>query len=100
MASRLRLLLIASWHHSTAELRASLRAHALDARVARVDTEPALRAALARGTYRAAIYVRGLPGLALDLVEAMLLLHAPGTPLVAISRIDDAGPELARVLDP
>ena len=100
MPARLRLLLIASWHHTTAELRASLREHGLEARVARVDSEPALRAALGRGRYHAALYVRGLPGLARDLVHATLLVHAPETPLVAIAQLSEAGLELARVLDP
>lgn len=100
MASRLRLLLIASWHHATSELHASLRTHGLEARVARVDTEPALRAALGRGRYHAAVYVRGLPGLGIDLVQAALLLHAPETPLLAIGQLSEAGVQLARVLDP
>lgn len=98
MASRLRLLLIASWQHRTVDLRASLQRHGLSAQIARVDTEPALRAALARARYAAAIYIDHLRDLAIDLVQTQLLLQAPNMPLVVVKEVADAGPELARVL--
>ena len=98
MASRLRLLLIASWQHRTADVRASLHQHGLTAQIARVDTEPGLRAALSRARYAAAIYIDHLRDLAIDLVQTQLLLQAPQTPLVVVKEASDAGPELARVM--
>lgn len=97
---RLRLLCICSWNHPSSELRDALRAHRLEAAIARVDIEPALRAALARGPYSAVIYVRGLAGLGLDLVQTQMLLLATTMPLVVVDTLAEAGERLAAIFAP
>jgi hypothetical protein len=49
--SQVRILLIRPWIRPLAPIRAALRDAALDARILRVDLEPALNAALARGGF-------------------------------------------------
>lgn len=97
---RLRLLCICSWMLPSSELRDALRARRLEASIARVDIEPALRAALGRGPYSAAIYVRGLAGLGLDLVHTQLLLLAPATPLLVVGGLAEAAERLAGMFAP
>ena len=99
-AMRLRLLCICSWNLPSSELRDGLRARNLEASIARVDIEAALRAALGRGGYSAAIYVRGLPGLGLDLVHTQLLLISPSTPLLVVDRLAEAAERLASMFAP
>jgi len=51
LGSKINVLLIRSWIHPLAPLRAALHDAAIDARFTRIDIEPALNAALARGGF-------------------------------------------------
>src|SRR5579884_3139425 len=98
VASRLRLLVICSWDHRSSALHESLRAAGIDAALVRVDTEPSLHAALKRGPFRAAVFVRDTAGLTDDLVRTQLLVQAPETPLVVVDDVTAVGFALAAIV--
>lgn len=87
--STMKLLLIRSWIHPLAPLRAALQAAGLDPRFTRVDIEPALNAALSRGGYDIAIYDPHTPGLQRTIVEACMRAHRIDIPLVELGELED-----------
>lgn len=91
------VLVICSWVHLGAEIRRSLDRAGIHASLARVDCEPALRAALGRAPCAAVVLVTDTPGLQRDLVETHLLLHAPDTPLVVVDSVSVVGSALSKV---
>lgn len=94
----IRILVIASWEVPTAELRASLERADLHAKMTRVDIEPALHAALQRGPFEVALYVRPLSGLPLAMIEPVLADKK--LRLVVVDRGEDVGTALVRCLRP
>lgn len=81
---KVRILLIRPWTEPFAPFRAALRAVGIHARIARVDIEPALNAALGRGSYDVVVFDPGTPGVSRDVVEARLRDHARVIPIVVV----------------
>jgi len=79
-----RILLIRPWTERLAPFRAALRAVGIHARIARVDIEPALDAALGRSGYDVIVLDPKTPGVTRDIVEARLRDHARFAPVVVI----------------
>jgi hypothetical protein len=96
--ARHRLLLICSWDHRTSAIRDLLRASSIEAQIARVDTEPGLRAALKRQPYDAVVFVRDAHGIPLDIVRTQLLVQAPDTAVIVVDGIAEIGARVAPLL--
>jgi hypothetical protein len=89
--SMVKVLLIRPWIHSLAPLRASLRDAGFEARFTRVDIEPALNAALARGGYDVAVVDPATPGLPHATIELRLRDHRAEFPIVVLEDIESLG---------
>jgi hypothetical protein len=87
--STMKILLIRSWIHPLAPLRAALQVAGLDPRFTRVDIEPALNAALSRGGHDVAIHDPATPGLPRTAVEACLRAHRIDIPLIELVEVED-----------
>ena len=83
----MKVLLIRSWIHPLAPVRAALRATGLDPRFTRVDIEPALNAALFRGGHDIALHDPATPGLPRSLVESCMRAHRIDIPLVELGEL-------------
>lgn len=70
-----RILLIRPWTEPLSAFRGALTASGIQARISRVDIEPALNAALSRTSYDLVILDPRTPGITRELVEAMLRQH-------------------------
>jgi DNA-binding NtrC family response regulator len=81
----IRILLIRAWTEPFALFRAALRAAGIHVRIARVDIEPALNAALGRGSYDAIVFDPTTPGISHDVIEARLREHARFIPIVVVA---------------
>ena len=92
------MLLICSWDHRTSVIRGSLREHGIEVELARVDTEPGLRAALKRAPYDAVVLVRNTSGMPQDLVETQLLVQVPATPLIVVDGVPEIGARVSQLL--
>ena len=79
-----RVLLIQSWIIRSAEVRDALRSNGYEPQVYRVDFEPALAAALPRGSYDVIVLDTRSTGIARTHVETLMREHAVRTPLVEI----------------
>lgn len=89
--SMVQVLLIRPWIHSLAPLRASLRRAGLEGRFTRVDIEPALHAALARGGYDVAVVDPATPGLTHSTIEGSLRDHRADFPIIVLEDIESLG---------
>ncbi len=80
----MKVLLVRPWIHPLAPLRDALRVAGLDPRFTRVDIEPALNAALARGSHDIVLYDPTTPALSRPVVEARLREHRANIPIVEL----------------
>jgi DNA-binding response OmpR family regulator len=96
--SMVKVLLIRPWIHSLAPLRASLRSAGLEARFTRVDIEPALNAALARGGFDVAIVDPATPGLSHATIEARLREHRAEIPVIVLEDVVSLGDQVKNAL--
>jgi hypothetical protein len=96
--STVQLLLIRPWIHSLAPLRTSLRRAGFEARFTRVDIEPALNAALARGGYDVAVVDPATPGLTRSTIEGCLRDHRADFPIVVLEDIESLGEHVKTAL--
>jgi hypothetical protein len=71
----MKVLLVRPWVHPLAPLRDALRTAGFDPRFTRVDIEPALNAALARGAHDVILLDPNTPSLSRAIVEARLRDH-------------------------
>lgn len=83
-----RILVIRPWTESLAPLRALLRDAGISARFARVDIEPALDAALARGGYDVIVFDPKTKELSLEVIVASLREHRRPIPIVVLGNLD------------
>ena len=81
----IRILLIRAWTEPLAPLRAALEANDLDARFHRVDIEPALDAALDRGSYTVIVFDPQTPGITRETLDARLRANRRAIPVVTLS---------------
>lgn len=82
------ILLIRAWTASLAPFRAALRTAGLDARIHRVDIEPALNAALQRTTFDVVIYDPETPGITRDMLDARTREHRCFAPVLIFEPLD------------
>jgi DNA-binding NtrC family response regulator len=80
-----RILLIRAWTEPFAPFRAALRAAGLHTRIARVDIEPALNAALGRSSYDVIVLDPTTPGITREIVEARMREHGRFIPIVVLA---------------
>lgn len=89
-AEPVRILLVRAWTEPLAPLRAALRDAGLVARIVRVDIEPALNAALERGSkFDVVVFDPATRGIARELLDARLRDHRRSIPVVTLEDIDD-----------
>jgi len=93
-----KVLLVRPWIHSLAPLRASLRTAGFEARFTRVDIEPALNAALARGGFDVAVVDPATPGLAQSTIELRLRDHRIECPIVLLDDLSVLGARVKAAL--
>lgn len=93
-----KVLLIRPWIHSLAPLRASFHAAGLEVRFTRVDIEPALNAALARGGFDVAVVDLATPALAEVTIEQRLREHRADLPIVVLEDIPSLGEHVKAAL--
>jgi len=96
--STVKVLLIRPWIHSLAPVRAALRSAGIEARFTRVDIEPALHAALARGGFDVAIVDPATPGLMPSSIDACLREHRVTLPVLELGDVADLGARIKRAL--
>jgi hypothetical protein len=94
----IRILLIRAWTEPLAPFRDALRNAGIAARIARVDIEPALNAALSRGAFDVVVIDPNTPGLARGVVEARLREHRTACPIVVFESLQTAVAGIRRVL--
>ncbi len=97
-ASTVKVLLIRPWIHSLAPLRAALRDAGYEARFTRVDLEPALHAALARGGFDIAIVDPATPGLSRSAIDAAVRDHGTTLPMIELDGVNELGALVKRAL--
>lgn len=97
--STVKVLLIRSWIHSLAPLRDALRSSGYEARFTRVDIEPALQAALARGGFDIAIADPTTPGLSRSTIEACMREHRASIPLIELDGVNHLADDIRCALD-
>jgi len=85
-SEKVRILLVRPWTEPLVAFRAALVASGIEARISRVDIEPALNAALSRTSFDLIVLDPRTPGITRDLVEARLRDHRR---LVQIVMFDD-----------
>jgi hypothetical protein len=98
LGSTMKILLIRSWIHPIAPLRAALHDSGIDPRFTRVDIEPALNAALARGGFDLAIFDPATPGLPRAVVDARLREQRFSLPVVELGDLIDLGERIHAAL--
>jgi hypothetical protein len=80
----LRILLVRPWTEPLAPLRAALEAQDLNARFHRVDIEPALNAALDRGSYTVIVFDPRTPGITRETLDARMRANRRTMPIVTL----------------
>lgn len=88
------VLAIQFWVHDPALIHRAVHSAGFDARIKRVDIEPALHAALGRQLWDLVIYDPATPGLAIETVQRCMKTFRRRAALVII---DDAATLAARV---
>jgi hypothetical protein len=95
---RVRILCIRPWTASLAPLRAVLRDAGIAAVITRIDIEPALEAALARGArFDVIVHDPSTPGMPRELVDARLREHRLTLPVVPFHTLDAVVAAIAQV---
>ena len=84
-----RILVIRPWTQPLNPLRTALRQAGIQARIIRVDFEPALNAALVRGDFDVILFDESTRGLPRSVVEARLHEHHRTTPIVTFGPLDE-----------
>lgn len=95
----LHVLLIREWIHSVEPVRLALHAAGLDARITRVDLEPALHAALARGAFDLVLHDPQVAALPRDIVEAKLRARHEVAPIVTLRSLRDLATDVLHALE-
>lgn len=94
-----RILLVRAWTEPLAPLRAALRTAGLVAHIVRVDIEPALHAALARGAkLDVVLFDPAVRGITRELLEARLREHRCWAPVVTLGRIEHLAGDIRSAL--
>jgi hypothetical protein len=93
-----RILLVRSWLHSLEPLRKALRSVDLEPRITRVDLEPALAAALSRGTFDVVIVDPLTPTISRETVEACLREHGVAPALPFAGDLDELISQVVQVI--
>jgi DNA-binding NtrC family response regulator len=94
----MKILLVRPWIHPLAPMREALRRAGIQARFTRVDIEPALNAALARGGYDVVIFDPTIPGVSALVLEARMREHRIDIPVVEIGDLEDLVERIANAL--
>jgi hypothetical protein len=89
-AEPIRILLVRAWTEPLGPLREALREARVVARIARVDIEPALNAALERGSkFDVVVFDPATRGISREILDARLRDHRRSIPVVTLKRIED-----------
>lgn len=98
-AEPIRILLVRAWTEPLAPLRAALRAAGVEARIVRVDIEPALNAALERGSkFDVVVFDPSTRGVSRELLDARLRDHHRFVPVVTLEEIDELAGDIRLAL--
>jgi hypothetical protein len=87
-SEKVRILLVRPWTEPLGALRAALAAVGIEARISRVDIEPALNAALSRTSFDVIVLDPSTPGITRELVEARLRDHRRLIQIVMFGDLD------------
>lgn len=94
-AELIRILLVRPWTRPLAPLRTALREAEIVARIVRVDIEPALNAALERGSkFDLVVFDPATRGITRDLIDARLRDHHRWIPVVTLESIRDVADDI------
>ena len=85
--NKVRILLIRPWTEPLAPLRAALRDAGVEARISRVDIEPALNAALARTRFDLVVLDPKTNHVTLDTVTACLRQNRRFAPIIVLESV-------------
>jgi hypothetical protein len=93
------ILLVRAWTEPLAPVRAALRDAGLVARIVRVDIEPALNAALERGSkLDVVVHDPKTRGITRDVIDARLRDHRRSLPVVTLDRLEDLADDIRAAL--
>lgn len=88
-AEPIRILLVRAWTEPLAPLRAALRDAGIVAHIVRVDIEPALNAALERGSkFDVVVFDAAMRGLTREVLDARLRDHRRSIPVVTLDDLE------------
>jgi len=93
----IRILAIRAWTE-LASLRSALRDAGYSVRITCVDIEPALNAALQRGSFDVIVYDPSTPAIARETLAARMRDHARNIPVIELTTLDTIAHEIARAL--
>lgn len=93
----MKVLLVRPWVHPLAPLRDALRVAGFDPRFTRVDIEPALNAALTRGTHDIILLDPCTPSITRATIEARLRDHRLDIPIIELDHDPRALPDRIRL---
>jgi DNA-binding NtrC family response regulator len=85
---KVRILLIRPWTEPLRAFRDALRAAEIQARISRVDIEPALNAALSRSSYDLIVLDPRTPGITRELLDERLREHRRIVQVVMFGALD------------
>ena len=98
-AEPIRILLVRAWTEPLAPLRAALRDAGLAARIVRIDIEPALNAALQRGSkFDVILFDPAMRGITREVIDARLRDHRRSIPVVRLEGIKDLADRIRAAL--
>lgn len=95
---KVRILLVRPWTEPLREFRAALAATGIEARISRVDIEPALNAALSRTSFDLIVLDPRTPGITRELVESLLRDHRRLVQIVMFGELAETMTAVARAL--
>lgn len=93
-----RILLVRPWTAPIAELRAALRDAGIDAKIWRVDIEPALNAALERATYDVIVFDPTTPHITRATIEELVRDHQRLATIIVFDSMESVVEAIKHVL--
>jgi len=93
-----RILLVRPWTEPIGHFRAALREAGIDAKIWRVDIEPALNAALERATYDVIVFDPSTPHITRATIEELVRDHHRLAPIVVFDSMESVVGAIKHVL--
>ena len=97
-SEKVRILLIRPWTERLAPFRSALRDARIDARITRVDIEPALNAALGRSEFDIVLFDPKTPNVTRELVELRIRDHRRAVPIVTWTTVEGVVDDIKHAL--